>query len=150
MDFMFWIWLAVIIVAIIIEALTFDLISVWFAFGSIPSLIMAITNGVRWEIQVAVFIAVSAVLILSLRNLTKKWLLRNAKEKTNIDALIGKNYKLLTEITADTSGTVKINGVVWSCVEAKSKAIEAGKCVKIVKIDGNKLVVEENEEKGEN
>lgn len=145
MDFMIWVWLGVIVLAIILEAITFDITSIWFAFGAIPSLILSLIGGISWYVQLIVFIVLSVLLILSLRGVVKKWLFKNAKEKTNMDALLGKEYKLLSAINEDNSGTVKINGVVWSCLEVNSQSIDEGNYVKIIKIEGNKLIVEKVE-----
>ena len=142
MDAMFYVWIGIIVVSAVIEFITLDMTSIWFTAGAIPSLIMSIVGGVRWEIQLAVFFVLSVVLILSLRKVTKKFLLRNAKEKTNLDALVGKTYKMLTRADDDEVGTIKVNGVVWNAVSNDGKAIEVGQQVKIVKVDGSKFIVE--------
>lgn len=149
MDFMFYVWIGVIVVSAVIEFITLDMTSIWFTAGAIPSLIMSIIGGVRWEIQLAVFFVLSIVLILSLRKVTKKFLLRNAKEKTNLDALVGKKFKMLTRCDDDEVGTIKVNGVVWNAVPNDGKTIEVGEQVKIVRVDGSKFVVEKITEQKE-
>ena len=69
----YWIWICVIVGAVIIEALTMDVVSIWFTIGAIVPLILSATNACGWEIQVIVFIIISAVLILTLRKVTMKF-----------------------------------------------------------------------------
>lgn len=145
MDFMFYVWIGVIVVSAIIEFITLDMTSIWFTAGAIPSLIMSIVGGVRWEIQLAVFFVLSVVLILSLRKVTKNYLLRNAKEKTNLDAIVGSTYKMLSRGDDDQPGTIKVNGVIWNAAPKNGQTIEAGEQVKIVKVEGSKFIVEKIE-----
>ena len=143
MDFMFWVWLAVIVVTIIVEAFTMEVISIWFTIGATPPFILAGIDVFGWEIQVVIFIVISAVLILSLRKVTKKFLLRNTNSKTNLDSIIGTKVRMVEMTDFDSVGTVKINGVTWSAVGEKGETIEKGSIVEIIKIEGNKLFVKE-------
>ena len=67
---------------------------------------------------------------------------KNNDEKTNTSAFIGKEYILLEEITILNRGTVKIDGVLWSCISANlDENIPAGTVVIVQEIKGNKLIV---------
>lgn len=150
MEVMFWVWLAVIAVAIIIEILTLDLVSVWFAFGAVIPFILAAVGGIAIEIQIAVFVVVSALLIIFMRNWAKKLLFKNMNEKTNINSIIGKKIRLLEDTDFEHLGSLKINDVTWTAVSHDGKLIKAGQIVEVVKVDGNKLLVKEVEEKVNN
>lgn len=150
MEVMFWVWLAVIAVAIIIEILTLDLVSVWFAFGAVIPFILAAVGGIAIEIQIAVFVIVSALLIIFMRNWAKKLLFKNMNEKTNINSIIGKKIRLLEDTDFEHLGSLKINDVTWTAVSHDGKLIKAGQIVEVVKVDGNKLLVKEVEEKANN
>ena len=76
MDIMFWVWLAVIVICVVIEIVTFDLVSVWFAIGAVIPFILAGIGGIRIEIQIAVFVVVSALLIAFVRRLAKNFYLK--------------------------------------------------------------------------
>lgn len=143
MDVMFWVWLAVIVATIVVEAFTMEIISIWFTIGAVPSFILAGFDAVSWEIQLVIFIVLSAVLILSLRKITKKFLLKNSNAKTNLASIIGTKVRMIEMTDFDSVGTVKINGVTWSAVGEKGETIESGAVVEIVKIAGNKLFVKE-------
>ena len=149
MDVMFWVWLAVIIVTAIVELATMEVASIWFTFGAIIPFILAATNAVRWEIQLVIFVVLSAFMIASLRQVTKKYLLRNSNEKTNKDALVGQKHRMLERTDFETTGRVKINDVVWSAVAKKGETIEKDEIVEILEISGNKLIVKRVEEKSE-
>ncbi|MBR2909839.1 MAG: NfeD family protein [Clostridia bacterium] len=150
MDIMFWVWLAIIVVTIVVEAFTMEIISIWFTVGAIPSFILAGFNAVGWEIQLVIFIVISAVLILSLRKITKNFLLRNSNAKTNLASVIGTKVRMIEMTDFDSIGTVKLNGVTWSAVGENGETIESGAVVEIVKIEGNKLFVKEVDSKEKN
>ena len=142
MSAMFWVWLGVIVATIILEACTMELVSIWLTAGAIIPFILAATNGVNWEVQLIIFISLSIIFIIALRKITKKALLKNSNGKTNLDALIGQKYRMLTETDFDSVGTVKINDVVWNAIGKNRQEIKAGEIVRIVKVRGNKLIVE--------
>lgn len=145
MDYMFWVWLAVLVVAAIVELATREIVSIWFTFGAIIPFILAGTKAVGWEWQLVIFILLSAVLIIALRPLTKKFFLKNNDLRTNTDAYVGNRYRLLTGTDFETVGSLKINDVVWSAVEENRQAVKAGEVVEVVKVAGNKLVVRKTE-----
>ena len=150
MSAMFWVWLAVIVGTAVLEIVTLDLVSIWFTIGAIVPFILAGTKAVGWEIQIVIFVGISAILICSLRNVTKKFLLKNANEKTNVDSLIGKKFRMLERTDFETVGSLKVNDVVWSAVGLDDQTIEKGEIVEVVKVSGNKLTVrkwDENLEK---
>lgn len=137
----FWIWIIVIVATVIIEAFTMEMVSAWFAVGAIIPLILSACNVGSWELHVILFILISAVLILSLRKLTLKFLFKNSNEKTNLDSIIGNTYRMLERTDFETRGSVKINGVVWSVEGENQETIEKDELVEIVKVVGNKLIV---------
>ncbi len=143
MDYMFWVWLVVIVITTIIEFATMEIVSIWFTLGAVIPFILAGTRAVNWVWQLAIFIALSAVLIILLRPMTKKFLLKGDNENTNTQALVGKKIRLVEAINGETAGALKVNGVVWSAVSADDKDIAKGKLVEVVKIKGNKLIVKE-------
>lgn len=148
MDFMFWIWLAVIVVTAIAEFATMEIVSIWFTFGAIIPFIMAATNSVSWEAQIVVFVVISALLIASLRSVTRRFLFKGNTEKTNLEMYIGMQYRMIMRTDFETVGAIKINDVVWSAVALNRETIEAGAIVQVVDIDGNKFVVRELVENG--
>ena len=135
------IWLSIFVLAIIIEAITSDLTSIWFAGGAMIALIISFIPGVAWWIQVIVFIVISTVMILGLRPVAKK-LLKTNITNSNIDEMAGKKGIMLKGYDELNHGEVKINDVVWTAIGAdESKAIPQGTKVMVVAVNGNKLIV---------
>ncbi len=138
---MIWIWLAVVAVSLIVEFFTWDLTSIWFAVAGLISMILSAIDGINWVWQLAVFLVVSAVLIIFVRQICRKFLLKH-EEKTNVEAYAGKRTKLLSAIGENENyGTVKFNGVIWNAIAEDNKAIDKDSDVEIVRVDGNKMVV---------
>ena len=133
------IWLALIVVFIIMEALTVQLISTWFAVGALAAMIVSLIGGAVW-LQVTVFFTVSIVLFASLWPLARKHL-KSKLVATNADALVGKLCTVTEEIDPVEGGRVKVGDVTWSA--RSEEEIPAGARVKILKIQGAKVFVEQ-------
>ena len=137
-----WIWLGVVVAATVIELMTLDMTSIWFAFSGIVALILSAFKQINWIVQLIVFVVLSAVLIIGLRPICRKIFLKHMNEKTNADSLIGKHVYMLTTAKFGQMGSVKIADVIWSAVpEKEEETIEEGAIVEILAINGNKLIV---------
>ncbi len=139
-----WIWLGIIALCVVIEALTMELISCWCIVGGIVALILAIC-GVAVEVQWIVFGLTSVILLLAFRKLVQKFLSKNDAH-TNADSEFGKTAELLTPITKHENGTIKIKGIVWTVTTSDKSEIEAGAIVKLINLEGNKYIVKKIEE----
>ena len=141
---MIWFWLAVVVVSIAIELVTYEMVAIWFIPSGIVCMILEACN-VEPLIQVIVFIAVSLVLMLTLRKLVLKYMTKGGEDsKTNQDTLIGKEVKLITPISFNQPGTVKVSGTEWNAVTDNEEDELPEKTIVIIKgVKGNKLVVQE-------
>ncbi|PWM73588.1 MAG: hypothetical protein DBX59_04590 [Bacillota bacterium] len=139
-----YIWLGVAALSIIIEFITTDLVSVWFIFGGLLAMVLALVDvALVW--QLVAFIALSGVLLALCRKPILK-IIGNNKISTNADSLIGKEFVLLTPIAFNVAGSVKAGDVVWTAdTETDGVEIPAGETVRVVKITGNRLIVEKAE-----
>ena len=137
-----WIWTIVIAGALIIEALTVEMVAVWLAVGGFVGLILAIIGGIDIGIQIIVVAVVTIASILLLRRFTLKFL-RKGEDKSSVETVIGKKSKLLEDVSPTQNSTLKLNGTVWTviCDEELSKGTE----VEIIEIKGNKLKVRKGE-----
>lgn len=145
-QYMWVIWLVIFVIALVIEAIGPNLVSVWFSFGALVSLIVSFIPGVPWWVESIIFIAVSGTTLLALRPLFKKYLKRNVYQ-SNVDGLSGKRGHVLEDITYLDSGTVKIGDIKWNAVPAdKDEKIHVGDVVEVVTINGNTLIVKKVEE----
>jgi len=134
-------WVIVAAVALVVEIITMGLSSIWFTGGGIVAAIIGYLNGPLW-LQIAAFIVVSTVLLLSMRPLAMKKL-KLGQEKTNADSLIGRTEKVLTTIDNNAkTGMVKIADVEWRAVSEDGSVIPEGTLVVIKRIEGTKLYVQ--------
>ena len=91
-------------------------------------------------LSLTIFSVVSIICIIFLRPIVKKKF-DSATIPTNADSAIGKIVIVSTKITLDHPGEVKYEGIVWTAVTEK-QTFEVGEKVKIIRIEGNKLIVE--------
>ena len=151
-QYMWIVWLAWMIIMVIVECMGPALVSIWFAAGALVSLILSLFSlipgvTIPWWVQVIVFVVVSAITLLALRPLSKRYLKRNIVN-SNVDSLVGKRGLLEEEIKPFEPGVCKINDVSWTAISTNGKETIAVKSVvEVVAIQGNKLLVKKVEEK---
>ncbi len=133
-------WAAAIILFGIAEAVTAQLVSIWFLIGAIAALIAAFC-GANLIIQIIVFIAVSILALVITRPLVKKYI-NPKKEHTNADRVIGQVGIVAEDIdNIRATGQVKADGKIWTARATDNSIIPSGCEVIIEKIDGVKLIV---------
>ena len=136
------VWLALLIIFAVAEAATVGLTSVWFAIGSLGSLVCALAGGNIW-LQLGIFIVLSLVCLVALRPLAKKYL-NNRVEPTNADRVIGQEARVTQDIdNIQGTGAVTIGGVTWTARSEHDTPIPAGAMVRVLRIEGVKVIVEE-------
>ena len=135
------VWLVLLILFAVSEAITVGLTSIWFAAGALVALIAALLGGPFW-IQVTLFLAVSLLCLLAVRPLAKRHL--NSKvEPTNADRVIGAEAQVTEDIdNIHGKGAVIIRGMAWSARSEDGGPISAGSMVRVLRIEGVKVFVE--------
>ncbi len=134
-------WLIAFIVFAVGEAITVGLVSIWFAIGSLGGMAAAALGGGLW-VQIAVFLGLSAISLLLFKPLSKK-MFQNKVARTNADRVLGENA-LVTE-TVDNNlatGQVRVDGQIWSARSAHDVVIPVGTEVRVLRIEGVKVIVE--------
>lgn len=133
-------WLAVIIITLVVEAMTAGLVTIWFSAGALAALISSYL-GINFPMQIIIFIAVSAVALYFTRPLVKNKIHKN-KVKTNADLVIGKQAIVVEDICPiEGKGQVKVDGKIWSARSENQKRITKDELVTIEKIEGVRLIV---------
>lgn len=147
MQFMELIWIAMIVVFGILEAVTVQFVCIWFAGGALCSFIAALCGAdTTW--QSIIFVFASALFLIFTRPIVRK-LTKNVGEPTNADSLIGKNAVVTKAPDAfGDGGQAKIAGNFWSFTSADH--LEKDDVVTVEKIEGVKLVVKKQEKAPEN
>lgn len=137
---MIWIWIAVIAVAVIAEAVSAQLLSIWFALGGIAALIASfLTDSVA--VQIIVFAAVSIAAIALIFPAARKSL-KKSTVKTNADRYIGKKAIVIEDISnINAVGQVKVDNQLWSARSDSGEEIPADTVVTVLRIEGVKLIV---------
>lgn len=133
-------WFALMVVFAIIEAATPQLVSIWFAGGALCALIVSLFGVDLW-VGIAVFVAVSALLLILTRPLIKKrWGPKIVR--TNADAAIGKDAIVTSRIdNTEGVGLVNLGGQIWSARSENGAPVEEGETVLVKRIEGVKLIV---------
>lgn len=136
------VWLIFFIILVIIELITVNLVTIWFALGAlITSLVSLYTTDT--VILLAFFVITSLLLLILTKPVVKKLKVKKVVA-TNLDQVIGKTGIVSVPIEKDQIGEVKVLGKTWSAYS--DKEISKDKKVKILSISGVKLKVEEKEE----
>ncbi len=138
---MVFVWIAVTVAFIIIEAMTTQLLTIWFAAGSAAAIVATLLKASPL-VQCIVFVAVSLIALIATRPLVKK-LTKQKFSPTNADRFIGETAVVTESIdNIAQTGLVKIQGTVWTARSADGSAIPDGETVTVTKIEGVKLIVE--------
>jgi len=133
----FWIVLAVIL--IIVEACAMGLVTIWFAGGAFAAAVTTLFTS-NIIIQIVVFLLVSIVLLYLTKPMRAK--LKIGKEKTNVEAVVGKTGFVIEAISPAEFGQVKVEGIIWTAMCSDHDAvIEAGTEVTVSGVEGVKLIV---------
>lgn len=135
------VWLGLLILFAVGEAVSVGLTSIWFAAGALAALVCALLNGPLW-LQITLFIIVSILCLLAVRPLAKRYL--NGKvQPTNVDRILGEEAQVTEDIdNIQGRGAVTIGGITWSARSQNGEAIPTGTLVKVLRIEGVKVFVE--------
>lgn len=135
------IWVAAMILFAALEAITIGaLVSIWFALGSLAALITSCFTQNFW-VQLAVFLVVSCAAFALVRPLAKRYI-NPRTQRTNADRLVGREA-IVTETIDNlaSTGQASIAGQVWTARGEDNTPIEAGTRVRVLRIEGVKLIV---------
>lgn len=134
-------WLIIAVIFGIAELMTTSLTLVWFSIGALVMSFLAIFIE-SILLQIIIFGVISVILLV----IATKYLVdrdKDVKYSTNLQGIISKNALVIEDIEAYSTGLVKINGEQWTAISKNEVKIEKNKIVKIVAIEGVKLIVEE-------
>ena len=144
-EYMIWIWLALFVLAIIIEAITQDLVSIWFAVGALVA--MCISGVLPYWGEIIVFSVISVAALIGTRPLVKK-LMDRQERSTNTDEFVGQRLRAISDIDKYEAGSVKLNGITYTAIlmEDSNEPISKDSLVEVVALKGNRVVVKKIEE----
>jgi membrane protein implicated in regulation of membrane protease activity len=133
-------WLLAGLALAILEILTPGFVLACFSFGCfVAAIVAALDFSFSW--QIGFFAATTFILFISARQLFGKLFgTRKTPMLTNVDRLIGMIATTLEEVD-DQRGQVKVEGETWSARSGSGEKLPAGIKVRILRMDGNKLIV---------
>ena len=140
MDWIF--WLVLVIILSVIEIATVSLVSIWFVASGIVVMILSFFIC-DVAIESTIFAILGILLLLVTRPIVAK-LKSKDNAKTNLDRIIGEEAIVTEDITKNNVGEVKIDDKRWSAI-SKNKCLK-GDTVKVLRIDGVKLIVKKEED----
>ena len=139
------VWLVLLLLFSLGEAVTVGLTSIWFAAGALAALICALLGGPLW-LQIVLFLAVSVLCLLAVRPLAKKFI-NDKVQPTNADRILGAQARVTEDIdNIQGKGAVTIGGITWSARSEGGQPIPAGSLVRILRIEGVKVFVDLSKE----
>ena len=140
MEYLQYVWLAVLIVAAVVEALTTQLVAIWFAPGALVAMILAFCSVSPW-IQLPVFIVLTVAFLFLGQKVFKK-MFKFDKEKFNVDAVIGERCLVPERVdNLAGAGAVKVKGLQWAARSLNEGEIfEVGDTVEVIAVEGVKLI----------
>lgn len=130
-----WTWFFIGVAFLVIEAMSFGLISIWFALGAFVAMFF---TQLPIDYQFYIFIVVSGISLLLIR----KTALHHFKGKSKELDRITKSEVKIENIEIRGSKAiylVKLDGKIWEAICENS--LDIGEIAQVEKIQGNKLVL---------
>ena len=107
------IWLGILAVLLVIEAITAGLTTIWFAGGALIAAIASYV-GAGVMAQILLFLCISLVLLIFTRPVAMKYFNKETIQ-TNANSLIGKKAVVIQDIdNLAQTGQVRINDIEWT------------------------------------
>ena len=133
-------WLAVMALAVFVEATTMALVSVWCAVGALVT-VFAAYFGASFQAQLLIFVGVSIVVAAVVRPLAKRYADPHTVP-TNADRLLGMEARVTETINNEyPTGAVYVDGKTWTARSADGEVIPKGETVEVQWMEGVKLIV---------
>ncbi|MBQ4561627.1 MAG: NfeD family protein [Clostridia bacterium] len=137
---MIYTWVALLIAFAAVELITPQLVSIWFAIGSLGALIATALKAQLW-LQLLIFLVISAIMIIVSRPLYRKFI-KTKLVPTNSDRVIGETAVVTESIdNIQAKGSVKVQGQLWTARSENGEVIPEGSQVTVIRIEGVKLIV---------
>lgn len=140
MDKQMILWAVVFVIAVLLEFASMQLVTIWFAVGSLAAFVVSFFNQ-SFGIQLAVFVVVTGIMLIATRPLIKK--IHRPAVPTNHELDLGQQALVIEDIDkAAGTGRVRIRGVDWSAASEDGGTIKTGEMVTVVKVSGACLKVQ--------
>ena len=135
-------WLVVILICAFLEAITVNLVTIWFIASGLVALIASIFID-SLLIQMGIFVLLGVFLLITTRKPLQR-MVNVHREKTNLDRIYGMTGVVTEEILKNKPGVVKVDGKHWSAVSDSDIPVQS--IVKVLEINSTKLKVKKVED----
>ena len=133
-------WLIAAVGFLVLEGMTFSMVSVWFAAGSAAALLSCLFHP-PFKVQAVVFMGVSVLCLAAFKPLTQR--LRQKPTPTTGDRSLGREAKVLTPVSAEETGRVRLDGVDWNArCATPGDTLAPGQSCRVTEIHSTLLIVE--------
>ncbi len=133
-------WLIAAVGFLVLEGMTFSMVSIWFAAGSAAALLSCLFSP-SFRVQAVVFIVVSTLCLAAFKPLAQKP--RQKPTPTNGDRSLGREAKVLTPVSAEATGRVRLDGVDWNArCATPGDTLAPGQLCRVTEIHSTLLIVE--------
>ncbi len=141
------IWLGIMILLLIIEAITVGLTTIWFAAGALVALIASML-GAGIIVQALLFFAVSLILLFFTRPIAVRYI-NPQKIRTNYEDTLDKTVKITRCVNnKNSTGTAVLNGLEWTVrMQDDNIVLQEGALARVVAVEGVKLILVPEEDK---
>jgi membrane protein implicated in regulation of membrane protease activity len=134
-------WLMAGIILVFLELMFSGFVLLCFGFASVLTSFLSLL-GLQLEGQIFSFIILTIIAFVTIR----PFFLKNMKPKegvveTNVYGLIGREGLVVETIPKEGFGKVKVFGDEWTAISKDGVEIRSGEKIKILAINGNKLIV---------
>ena len=137
-EYMPFVWIGIAVVMAVGEAVTNQLVSIWFVVGALCAAVSSLITS-----SVIVFIVIAFGTLIATKPIVDKYKKNHKDVKTNSDRFIGQTGVMLTDIdTLEAVGQVKVSGEVWTAKLKNPTPVKKDDKVKILAIEGVKMIVE--------
>lgn len=142
MEHLVWLWIGVIAIALAVEVVTEQLVSIWFVPAAFITAIFSLCKvDIIWQALIFIIFSIAGI-VLSRIFLAGKTV--DNDSRTNIEALIGERCVVTSRINNfEECGQVKIKGQYWTARgTGENDVFEVGEALTVVSIEGVKLICE--------
>ena len=136
-------WIIIGVIVFLLDIATSSFLFIWFSLGAFAAMIAALL-GASVGLQIIIFLAISIITI----SIGYPWARKKFKSSVTRTPLMEETYigkVLKAEEDIEERGKAKLSGVYWAVLN-KGNTIKKGESFKIVEFEGNKLVIEKEEE----
>lgn len=135
-------WILVILSLVVIELLTSALVAIW----AIPGAILGWVAYLLGANTMTQFILAAIVSLIGMGFAMKLFLARKNTTAPEVGSMLGEMVVVGETVSKNNSGTARYRDVTWTAVVEKNVTLDPGARAKVVRVDGNKLILETVEE----